>query len=129
MADGRQLDLQLQLLDRQVVDAGGRLVCKVDDLELTATDDGRLLVTAILIGPRALGPRIGGRLGRWMAGIAQRLSTPDRQLPPRIDFGQVTDIGTAIAIARRRSEVDVAPLDDWVDEHLIGRIPGAGHAS
>lgn len=129
MADGRQLDLQLHLLDRQVVDTDGRLVCKVDDLQLTPAGDGSLLVTAILVGPRALGPRIGGRIGRWMAGIARRLSTPDQQLVPRIDFDQVTNIGSAITIARRRSEVDVAPLDDWVDHHLIGRIPGAGDAS
>jgi hypothetical protein len=129
MAGGRQLDLQLHLLDRQVIDADGRLVCKVDDLELTPAADGSLLVTAILVGPRALGPRLGGWIGRWMAGAAWRLSTPDRQLVPRIDIGQVTDIGTAVRIARRRSEVDLTPLEDWVDEHAIDRIPGAGDAS
>jgi sporulation protein YlmC with PRC-barrel domain len=126
---GRQLDLGLHLMDRQVLDRDGRLVCKVDDLELTGDGAGNLMVTAILVGPRALGPRLGGRLGAWMTGLAQRLSTPDRQAPPRIDFGQVTDIGSAVTVARTDAELDVSPLDSWVAGHLIGRIPGARHES
>lgn len=124
---GRELDLQLQLMDRQVVDAEGGLVCKVDDLELALDELGRPYVTAILVGPRALGPRIGGRLGRWMVAIARRLGhTAD---PPRIDFGQVTEIGSAVRIARTRDEAAVAPLEDWVEEYVISRIPGSAHES
>ena len=43
------LDAVLHLLDRQVVDVDGRMVCKVDDLELTEFDDGVLGVTALLV--------------------------------------------------------------------------------
>jgi sporulation protein YlmC with PRC-barrel domain len=122
---GRELDLQLHLMDRQVIDPDGRMVCKVDDLELALDERGRPYVTAILVGPRALGPRIGGRPGRWMVAIARRLGrTAD---PPRIDFGQVTEIGSAVRIARTRDEVAVAPLEEWVDEYVISRIPGSAH--
>jgi sporulation protein YlmC with PRC-barrel domain len=110
-----------------VVDVDGRLVCKVDDLEL-AMDERGPYVTAILVGPRALGPRLGGRLGRWWAAIATRLLDPGRDpAPRRIDFAQVTDIGSAIKIARRTDELDIAPLEAWVDRHVIGRIPGSTH--
>ena len=126
---GRQLDLGLHLMDHQVIDRNGRMVCKVDDLELTEDGAGNLVVTAILLGPRVVGPRLGGRLGRWVSGLAQRLSTPDRQAPPRIDFGLVTDIGSAVTVTRTVAELDVSPLDSWVAEHIIGRIPGARHAS
>jgi sporulation protein YlmC with PRC-barrel domain len=122
---GRELDLQLHLMDRQVVDVEGRLVCNVDDLELALDERGRPYVTAILVGPRVLGPRIGGRLGRWIASIAGRLATA---APPRIDFGQVTEIGSAVRIARTRAEVAVAPLEDWVNQYVISRIPGSDHA-
>ena len=44
------LDAVLHLLDRQVVDADDRLVCKVDDVELTEYDDGVLGVTGLLSG-------------------------------------------------------------------------------
>jgi sporulation protein YlmC with PRC-barrel domain len=118
---GRELDLGLHLMDHQVIDTNGRMVCKVDDLELTPDERGNLVVTGILVGPRALGPRLGGRLGRWLAGTGTRLSEKD---PPRIDFGQVTEIGSAVRIARTVGEIDVSQLEDWLSEHVIGRIPG-----
>jgi hypothetical protein len=91
--------------------------------------DGQLVVTAILVGPRVLGPRLGGWLGRWLARPAQRLSTADRQQPPRIDFAQVTEIGSAVRVARTVAELDVSPVEDWLARNLIGRIPGARHES
>jgi sporulation protein YlmC with PRC-barrel domain len=129
VADERTLDLHLHLMDRQVVDPDGRMVSKVDDLELELDEAGRPYVTAILVGPRVLGPRFGGRLGRWMVAAAARLAGPDRPTPPRIDFALVTEIGSAVQLARRVDELDVAPLEGWVYRHLIGRIPGSGHAS
>ena len=129
MADGRTLDLHLQLLDRQVIDPDGRLVCKVDDLELDVDETGRPFVTAILVGPRALGPRLGGRLGRWVSAIGRRLSDGQGEHPPRIDFALVSDIGSAITIVRRCDELGVTSLEHWVDAHVIARIPGSGHAS
>jgi sporulation protein YlmC with PRC-barrel domain len=127
VAEGKVLDLLLHLMDRQVIDVDGRLVCKVDDLELELDDAGRPYVTAILVGPRALGPRIGGRLGHWFAAVAARQAAPDRREVPRIDFGQVTDIGSAVKLARRHDELDITPLERWVDTHVIGRIPGSTH--
>jgi sporulation protein YlmC with PRC-barrel domain len=122
------VDLQLQLLDRQVLDRDGRLVSKVDDLELTVDADGVPVVTAILVGPRALGPRLGGRLGRWIQALASRLAASPGDDPPRIPFGFVTAVHSAVDVSRTRDELAVAPLEAWVDQHLIGRLPGSGHA-
>jgi len=137
MADGRVLDLHLQLLDRQVLDRDGRLVCKVDDLELALDARGRPYITAILVGPRALGPRLGGRLGRWVSSIAQRLSgdcvdstgspAPTGSTVPRIDFSLVTDVGDAVTLTRPVGDLHVTSLETWVDRHIIGRIPGSRH--
>jgi hypothetical protein len=123
------LDLHLHLLDRQVVDRDGRLVCKIDDLRLETDAAGRLLVTAILVGPRALGPRLGGRLGRWVVAAATRLADRRDGEPHHIDMGLVTDIGSAVTIGRTRADLDVDPLERWIDAHLISRIPGSRHAS
>jgi hypothetical protein len=123
MADGKTLDLHLHLLDRQVQDSDHRLICKVDDLDAT----GRPVVVAILVGPRALGPRIGGRLGRWFSAVAGRLATEEQSEIPRIDFGLVTDIGSAITVARTSEELGVSPLEDWMNRHVIARIPGSDH--
>jgi sporulation protein YlmC with PRC-barrel domain len=129
MAEGRTLDLHLHLLDRQVIDRDGRYVCKVDDVELEVDETGRPFVTAILVGPRALGPRLGGRLGRWVSAIGRRIADGQGPESPRIDFALVSDIGSAITIVRSRADVNVGSLEGWVDAHIISRIPGSGHAS
>jgi sporulation protein YlmC with PRC-barrel domain len=129
MNEHRILDVHLHLLDRQVVDVDGRLVGKVDDLDLAEDETGHLYVTAILVGVRALGPRLRGRLGRWVTAIACRLSEGQSEQPLRIDFAHVTDIGSAVTVGRRQDELGVTPLETWVDTHVIGRIPGSRHAS
>ena len=129
MTAGRILLLHLHLLDRQVVGPDDRLVCKVDDVELEPDEAGRLMVTAILVGPRALGPRLGGRLGRWLTAIADRLADDRGAGPHRVDMRVVTDIGSTIRVDRTREELGLAPLERWVDEHVVRRIPGSRHAS
>jgi sporulation protein YlmC with PRC-barrel domain len=124
----RSLDLHLHLLDRQVVDRERQLVCKVDDVELELDEAGRPYVTAILVGPRALGPRLGGRLGHWIVGIATRLAERREDGPQRIPFGLVVDIGSEIRLSRRRDELDVEPFERWVVQRIIGRLPGSRHA-
>lgn len=95
------LDAVLHLLDRQVVDAGGLLVCKVDDVELTVFDDGVLGVTGLLVGPAALVPRYGDDgLGRLLHDFWRRLGTTraDRDDPYRIDLELVEKLGSAVEL-------------------------------
>lgn len=125
--NGRQLDLQLHLLDRQVLDRDGRFVAKVDDLELELGSDGHPYVTAILVGPRPLGDRIGGRLGHWFTAIGARLARTDDV--PRIAFATVRDIADEIELTVARSDLDVESFEDWTRNHVIARIPGSGHES
>jgi hypothetical protein len=121
----RVFELRLDLLDRQLVDPEGRLVGKVDDLELTEAPEGQLYVTALLSGPLALGPRLGGRLGAWVVAIARRLSSDPEPAPRRIAMSDVTDVGSALTVAVPGSE---ATLERWLDVHLVSRIPGSRHA-
>ncbi|GAB1692286.1 hypothetical protein [Krasilnikovia sp. M28-CT-15] len=117
------------LLDRQIVDRDGDPVGKVDDVELTCDADGTVRVSALLLGQQALGERIGGVLGRWIAGMARRLSdSPDRP-PPRISIDLVAEFGSAITLKVRRDLLPDPPLETWLRDHVIGRIPGAGHES
>lgn len=127
MAEPVNLDLNLHLLDRQVITTDGRILCKVDDVEFELDATGHPVVTAILVGPRALAPRLRGRLGRWTASIAARLagSTPDA--PPRIDFAAVTDIGSAVVVATPH-RLAVTPLEEWVDHYVVAPIPGSRDA-
>jgi sporulation protein YlmC with PRC-barrel domain len=122
-----QIELHFHLMDRQVVDFAGQPIGKVDDVELRPDEHGRLQVTALLLGQQVLGERIGGALGRWMAGIAKRLQS-DGYEPLRIGIEHVSDLGSAITIGLRRETLPTPPLEQWLGEHLINRIPGARDA-
>lgn len=127
---GRVRDLALHLLDRQVVDTDGRAVCKVDDVEFTVPEDGSApYVSAILSGPAALGPRLGGLLGTWLVASTHALGRSQNDRLGRIGMELVTDIGTAITVARSRRDLGVHENEDRARNYLIDRIPGASHES
>jgi sporulation protein YlmC with PRC-barrel domain len=122
---GRIVHAHLHLLDRQVVEhESGRLVAKVDDVELDL-DAPVPTVTALLSGPGAWGPRLPGVVGRAVTGIHRRLHPAEEPEPTRIDWSHVVDIDSAIRVDR----ADLGPqgLGRWLDEHFVGRIPGARH--
>jgi len=126
---GRTLEAALQLLDRQLVDADGRLAGKVDDLELTFPDGGGPpLVTAILAGPGALSRRVGGRLGAWLEAVANRLREGDDRRPARVPFSAVTEIGSAVRLRVAKADLETNRLEAWTRDRIIGKLPGAGHA-
>lgn len=123
------LRLEFHLLDRQIVDNDGQPVGKVDDVELVLDEaTGRLRVTALLSGQQVLGERIGGRLGGLLAGIARRLHPVENPPPLRIELTQVASIGSAVKLSIRRDDMPTPPLEQWLGDQFIDRIPGAGHA-
>jgi sporulation protein YlmC with PRC-barrel domain len=127
--DDEPFDLRLRLLDHQVVDTDGRLICKVDDVELERADDGSYVVTTLLAGPLALGPRLPGRLGRWVVALARRWSTASDDRPRRIPFARVVELGSGVTLDRSRQQLGIASTEDWLREHVVDRIPGSEHAS
>lgn len=117
---GREIDVAVHLLDRQVVDPDGMLLCKVDDVELTVPEEGGApYVSAILAGPAALGPRLGGVLARWVRGRS----------PARIDFGVVSDVSSRVSITLRREGLGANAVEAWCRDNVVAKIPGATHAS
>lgn len=111
---GREIDVVVHLMDRQVVDPDDRMVCNVDDVELTVPEDGGPpYVTAILAGPGALLPRLG---------------RPVPVPPRRIDFGVVDEVGSRVRVSRKRDDLSVNRTEAWVRDHVVGKIPGASGA-
>jgi sporulation protein YlmC with PRC-barrel domain len=112
------------LLDRQIIDRDGQDIGKVDDVELTIDHDGTITVTALLVGPLALGPRFGGRAAEVVTGIAARLHPPPGTDPLRIPYDLVDSVGPAIKLTVRRDLLVEPQLESWLRDHVIGRIPG-----
>lgn len=120
---GRTIDGYLELLDRQLLDNDGRMIGKVDDVELEQRDDGRIYVTALLSGPGALGPRLGGGLGTIVTSSWSRLS--GRSEPARVDWSVVASVETAIRLAVGRTTVALDGFETWMRDRVIAAIPGA----
>ena len=96
-----ELDLVLHLLDRQVQDAEGALVGKVDVVELTHSGDGRLVVTGLLLGANALLPRLWRRGHElWVAAAPQR---PGQHVPDRIDLALVERLDSGVRLRTKRA--------------------------
>ena len=113
------------LLDRQILDCDGAPVGKVDDVEFAVGDDGRLRVVALLVGPQALGRRLGGRLGRWISAVAGTLHPVEHPDPIRIPYALIARHSSAIDLSVRRDRLPEPTLEAWLREHVIERIPGA----
>jgi len=103
---GGPFDALLHLMDRQLIDTDGRLLGKVDDIELTHTDAG-LTITALLTGPAALLPRLGGRLADQLVTTWQQMrpSEPHRTWPWRIPMGRVDYVDSAVHLNVRRDDL------------------------
>jgi sporulation protein YlmC with PRC-barrel domain len=123
---GERMDVGFDLLDRQVLDRDGLDVGKVDDVEFGTGDDGTPYLTALLVGPQALGPRIGGRLGRLVTSTARRLRMEPAG-PLRIPYDLVSSVGPAISLTVSRDLLVEPVLERWLRDQLIARIPGSGH--
>jgi hypothetical protein len=114
------------LLDRLILDRDGEPAGMVDDLELTEPGDGSApVITAILCGPTALGPRIGGHLGTWWLAIGRRLRPLGDPYPVRIPFDDVTDLNRRqLTVRRPGADYGTLRLREWVYDKVISRIPG-----
>lgn len=90
-------DASLHLLDRQIVDVEGRLIGKVDDVELTEEGE-ELVVTGLLVGLGALLPRLGRRLGPWLNRRYEQTSVSHaaRRTPAVIDLDLVDRVESAV---------------------------------
>lgn len=109
-------DAALHLLDRQVVDCEGLLVCKVDDLEISFYDTGSPpAVTRILAGPAALVPRMSSRTGHWLRRrwISLGIQYAARDVPLAISLDHVAHVGSGVELTvSREGLLDRQPAPD-----------------
>ncbi|RLV56415.1 hypothetical protein D9V41_04845 [Aeromicrobium phragmitis] len=119
----QSFDVVLTLANRQIVDADGTNHGKVDDLLLREDGDG-LVVDAILAGFPAWSARLGGPLGSWMLRTWNLLT--DTRPPDVVPFSEVERIDSAVHL-QRGAKVPENLLERWLREHLVAKIPGAGH--
>jgi sporulation protein YlmC with PRC-barrel domain len=110
------IDLGLNLLDHQLLDAEGRRCGKVDDLALEGGPGEELELVAILSGPGVWRARAGlvGRAAAWLGG-GRRV---------RISWDDVAEVGSHVKLRKRADELGLGRGDDRVRPYL-DKIPGS----
>ncbi|MEA2461325.1 MAG: hypothetical protein QOH90_1502 [Actinomycetota bacterium] len=126
---GQKMDAGLDILDVQIVDKDGRMSGVVDDLDFSWDEEtGAPYVSSILSGPEALGTRLGGRIGLWMASVHARLHDREDPGPAKISIGVVKKISNHVEITVSREDLDISRSPDWARDTIISKIPGADRA-
>jgi hypothetical protein len=117
MADRDLIDLGLMVLDRQLLDSGGRRCGKVDDLEIEGEPGQEAKVSAIVTGPAAWSSGSHGPLG-WLAA---RIGHAD---VVRIGLDKVESGGAVIELRSTAKELGLGRGDDRARRWLAG-VPGS----
>ncbi|HWC21749.1 MAG TPA: hypothetical protein VG502_05575 [Flexivirga sp.] len=114
-----------QLLDVQIYAADGEPVGKVDDLEFTRPPGGGApVLTALLCGSTAFGPRVGGLIGLFVWAVGRRLS-PDGGEPVRVPLAEVQTVNRREIRLRETAPADeLRRLTNWTRDNVIRPIPG-----
>jgi sporulation protein YlmC with PRC-barrel domain len=112
-----QIDIGLQVLDRQLLDKNGRRCGKVDDLAIEGGVGEAPEVVAILVGPGYWPQRAGliGKLAGWIGG-GRRV---------RVEWSDVRKIDSAVELKREATDLGLGRGDDRLRPYL-DTIPGAG---
>jgi sporulation protein YlmC with PRC-barrel domain len=116
------MDIGREILDQQLVDRSGINIGKVDGVVLELRDGLPPRVAAVLTGGHLLAHRLHPRIEAW----ARRLTRgwgPQAHDPVRIPWSQVKKIGVDVKVDIEAHHV--TPWEDWIRDHIIGRIPGA----
>jgi sporulation protein YlmC with PRC-barrel domain len=118
-----EIELGLELLDRQLLDSEGEPCGKVDDIELDYDGSGRPVITAILTNPGALAPRLGWA-GNVMYAVWHRLHPNKRPAPIRLGWDVVAKIDFAVHLTVQRREAGLTLSEDWAYDRVLSKVPG-----
>ncbi|HKG18510.1 MAG TPA: hypothetical protein VKB00_02130 [Candidatus Limnocylindrales bacterium] len=111
------------VMDSQLESSDGKRIGRIGDLEAELSGDGRLRVTAILVGPQVL-------LGR----LSYRLREPAHRLLrgrylQRVPIDEVEETGPTVRLRGRADAYTTGRGDRWIADRVLRFIPGHGRAA
>ena len=116
------LPLVRDVLDKQIFDANGEKLGKVDGIVLTLRANRPPRVTAIETDPKIAWRRIHPALARWIDRLQQRLHEP---VPPtRIPFERVVRTGIDVHVDIDGRRTNAYAWETWLKQRFVDRIPG-----
>jgi len=118
------MELIRDVLDKQLLDANGVKMGKIDGLLAVVEPGAQPRVTHIQLGAVVLARRLGRLSGRIVAEIAAHLGGEARRKPIRIGWAKVTDIGVDIELAVDSRETPLSDAANWLNRKIIRRLGG-----
>jgi hypothetical protein len=112
------------ILDKQVVDREQTKIGKVDGIVAELGENAPPRIVFVEFGAVALARRLGPRMRRWVARLAEKLGGPQRREPHRIAWNKVRDIGVDIEFDIDVRDTAIFDWQDWLRRNVIRRIPG-----
>jgi len=110
------VDVVRDVLDKLVVDRNRREMGRVDGIETELRDSEPPLLSAILIGPAALGSRLHPTLGRWIEALEHAFNVAEGR-PVRIEFGDIeidSEIKTELTISQTAADAVEQRVRAWL---------------
>ena len=120
----QRIDLVRDLLDKQIVDAEGTRMGRVDGVVLAIDGDGQPRVDHLELGFSVLARRIHPRLEQWLQALRERWSV-------RRSARQIVPWSKVTALDPHHLQAGVKAIDtpafDWerAARKLVKKIPGA----
>jgi hypothetical protein len=117
------VDVVRDVLDKSVIDRNGREMGRVDGILVELRPNQPVHLTAVLIGPAALGDRLHPAVGR-LVRLIERSFGVDQDRPARIAFAGIDAIDTKIRLRMTITETAVAAVEQRLRSWVL-RLPGS----
>src|SRR5215217_7576841 len=130
------MNLFRDILDKQILDRNKMKCGKADGLIMTVRPRARPQISHIELGSVTLARRLGPRPARFVARVARVFRGKQRQMPFRIEWNKVRDIGVDIEVEPEKGQCAVTEyhvgayafferLSAWVIGRTILHLFGA----
>ncbi len=122
------MDVIRDVLDHQLVDNNQVKMGRVDGIVIELRDGYPPRLAYIEVGLPSLARRLHPRLERWVAALQSKWGARQGE-SFRIPWSQVRDFnvgGIDIEVDLEAEATPALAWEEWLREHVIKRIPGAG---
>jgi sporulation protein YlmC with PRC-barrel domain len=121
---GTRVDIVRDVLDAQLIDAGGRPLGKVDGIAVEIEEGRPPRLLYLEVSGITLARRVHHRLGVWAEWLARRFS-PSGGISLRIPWSRIAKLGGNIQVQVHAETSTAWAWERWLRDRVIGRIPGA----
>ena len=113
------------VLDNQLVDRHQAKIGRVDGIIAEFRSDEPPRLASLEVGMPVLARRLHPLLERWATAL-ERSFIHGRDQPFRIPWSAIRDVGIDVEVDLDARATPVLAWEQWIRDHIIGRIPGAG---